>query len=304
MIPKYQELHKNFDKWVKVRGLKTGKGSMYQDCVRDFLLWLELNGVSSITRAGRKEIFDYYEYLIKRPKKRGTGTIADSTIRMHLYSLRLFYQNLYDTKKIKAVPHIPRHKSNEKEERQSLTQDEIKIVYEACIDPMERALLSVAYGCGLRRAEIENLKGIDVLFRDSILIVRKGKGTKRREIPLADNVKEDLWKYYHEHRRKLFKKDQTHDFFFVNHIGLPMSGATANNRLKKILKRTECDRIIDKNISLHCLRHSLAQHLVENGASTDLIQIMHGHLYADTSQIYIKKKRILQSQKQKILNIL
>lgn len=304
MNKSYQELHSNFDKWVKVRGLKTGSGSMYQDCIKEYLNWLELQGISAIDKAGRKEVFDYYEYLIIRPKKNKTGTLSDSSIKMHIYSLKMFYQNLFDTNKIERVPHIPRHKSNNKEERESLTQEEIMIVYQSCVDPLERALLAVAYGCGLRRAELASLKAMDVLFRDSILIVRNGKGMKRREIPMADKVKEDLSKYYHEHRRSLFKNDRWHDYFFIDQNGLPMSGATANNRLKKILKRTENDQILAKNISLHCLRHSLAQHLVENGAKTSLVQLMHGHVFGDTSQIYIKKNKMRHFKNQKILNIL
>lgn len=49
---------------------------------------------------------------------------------------------------------------------------------------------------------------------------------------------------------------------------------------------------MSKNITLHCLRHSIAVHLINNGASISFVQTYLGHSSIDTTNLYaIKRKR-------------
>ena len=68
-------------------------------------------------------------------------------------------------------------------EREILTLEEINQLYDACSNVWERAILSLAYGCGLRVGEVENLKIEDIRLREKIVIVTSGKGNKRRASP-------------------------------------------------------------------------------------------------------------------------
>ncbi|TWP31582.1 hypothetical protein ETU08_00565, partial [Apibacter muscae] len=54
--------------------------------------------------------------------------------------------------------------------------------------------------------------------------------------------------------------------------------------LKKILKRTT----LNKNITLHSLRHSIATHLLENGLSLENVKEFLGHKYLDTTEVYTR----------------
>ena len=60
--------------------------------------------------------------------------------------------------------------------------------------------------------------------------------------------------------------------FFVNPKGLRMYGDLLNDNLKYIIERTGNDEIINKNITLHCLRASIATHLQEAGATVEFIR--------------------------------
>jgi integrase/recombinase XerD len=65
-----------------------------------------------------------------------------------------------------------------------------------------------------------------------------------------------------------------------------MRGDSYNRALKEILKRAE----IEKGITLHHLRHSIATHLLENGLSIEFVRDFLGHAHLESTQIYAKVK--------------
>jgi integrase/recombinase XerD len=113
------------------------------------------------------------------------------------------------------------------------------------------------------------------------LYVRDGKGAKRRVIPLNQTVKNDLENYC-----KKYRKDKNCEAFMLSRIKHRMSGDSYNRTLKQLLQRTE----INKEITLHHLRHSIATHLLENGMSIEFVRDFLGHSHLETTQIYAKVK--------------
>ena len=59
------------------------------------------------------------------------------------------------------------------------------IVYYEAMQYRDRAMLSIFYGCGLRRNEAVHLDISDIIFGKSSLHVRKGKGYKERFVPVS-----------------------------------------------------------------------------------------------------------------------
>lgn len=292
--PAFQNVLSDFDSFVKVRNYKQGKGKIYQSAAAEFLIWLEEFGITKITAVTSKESIQYFEYLTTRPKQRGEGTLSGKTIKFHLFALGLFMLNLLENKKIEKTFYIPSYGSGDQKPRNVLTVDEIKMVYQFSENDLERALLSVAYGCGLRRSEIELLDTKDIQLTSGMLIVRKGKGSKRREVPMSDSVVSYLKKYLIEERyQKLAGKDQLEEALFINSKGKRMSGEHLNDLLKKMTEQTNNYELIQKDITLHCLRHSIAHHLAENNAGIEFIRRFLGHSEINTTYIYAiqNKKR-------------
>jgi integrase/recombinase XerD len=277
--PTFQNHLNDYDRFVKVRNYKTGNSLMYQNVVLEFLIWLEESGVTKIKSVTSKESVSYFEYLTTRPKHRGTGTLAEKTIKFHLFALGLFVLNLLENKAIDKGFFIP--------------VDEIKTVYQYSQSEQERALLSVAYGCGLRRSEIEALDVKDIQLSSGMLIVRKGKGNKRREVPMSDKVIEYLKKYIVEERYQLLVgKTVLEDALFVNAKGKRTSGEQLGEILKRMIAQTQKYDLIQKEITLHCLRHSIAYHLGENNAGIEFIRGFLGHSQINTTYLYaIKNKK-------------
>jgi integrase/recombinase XerD len=176
-------------------------------------------------------------------------------------------------------------------ERIVLNRNEIASLYKQSISKRDQAILSLFYGCGLRRSEAEKLDIRDVSFRTQLLYVREGKGKKRRVIPMSHIIIEDLKSYYHHERSHYIKKQtkDNRDAFMLNDKGNRMRGEVYNRHLKRLLKAAR----IEREISLHHLRHSIATHLLENGLQMEKVREFLGHEQLDTTQIYTHISRQL-----------
>jgi len=151
----------------------------------------------------------------------------------------------------------------------------------------------LAYGCGLRAAELENCNIEDIKLREKILIVPKGKGNKRRVVPMSNGVVKDLSNYYYNEREALttgrdYLLDEASNSkaFMLHSRGGRMKDDTYNKHLKAMIERTKNESIKEKQITMHNLRHSIATHLLEQGIAVEQVRIFLGHSQLETTQIY------------------
>jgi len=287
--PSFISLLSSYISFIKVKNYKTGKANNYQSAVSDFLIWLEVSGITKIKQVTSKESVAYFEYLITRPKMRGEGTLADNTIKFQLFALGLFQMNLLDNHEIDNTFYIPYYSQFNQKDRNILSVEQVKTVYQHCENHQERALLSVAYGCGLRRSEIEALDIQDIQLFTGMLIVRSGKNSKRREVPMSNPVMEYLRQYLTQERYNFPTGDGA---LFVNSKAERISGDHLNTMLKKMIEQTGQYELIKSDITLHCLRHSIAFHLAENNAGIEFIRRFLGHAQINTTYLYaIKNKK-------------
>ena len=259
--------------------------------LNEFLVWREAAGKLAIESTTAAEIQDYHEYLNERKNKTTGGKLHPKTQHAHLRVIRDFFSLLQEEKRLKENPcsRLKLDYPKEQNERNILTQEEIKTLYEVCEDAQERTILSLAYGCGLRAEEMVRLDIRHVQLRDKILIVERGKGNKRRVIPLSQGVAKDLSEYFYYEREnlKIGRDYKAGNFAFMLHSrGGRMQQGTYNKHLKEIIQRTENQQIISKNITLHNLRHSIATHLIEQGIPTHQVRQFLGHSQMETTQIY------------------
>jgi integrase/recombinase XerD len=228
-------------------------------------------------------IKNYYEYLKTKPNKRRKGTISQSHIYSQLLAIKLYFQYLERTKSIKRNPYNLRIRQTTKNERIVFTQEEIKILYKNAQNNIEKIILHLCYGCGLRRTEVELLTIKDINYEQKLLFVRKGKGRKRRVIPLTEAIVKDLKEYcsYTE-----IIRNENEESFLININGSKMRGDNVYDIFKKLLKRTQ--NIQHENYCLHSLRHSIATHLLENEMSIEMVRDFLGHSQLVSTQIYTR----------------
>jgi len=118
---------------------------------------------------------------------------ASGNINQQLSGLRFFFEVTLDNadvlKKIKRV-HTPRRIP------QILSVEEVEQLIEAAGNLKYQAILSVAYGAGLRRNEVANLKISDIDSDRMIIRVEQGKGAKDRNAMLSPSLLEVLRSWY------------------------------------------------------------------------------------------------------------
>lgn len=288
----FKLLYDGYDKFIRASKYKQ-KGEMYQMAVKELLHYLEAQEIFDIKKVKALTMVDYFEYLTTRPKVVGEGVLSSSSISGHMFSLKMFQEHLMDSGLITQKIILPKLEKRVENQRNILGHDEITQLMEICQSKRDRAILCIAYGCGARRSEIENLCVADVQLSKGILIVRSGKNGTRREIPLSNNVIAELKDYLVNERHSYLRQDKGSftDAFLVNNKGKKMRGEHMNERLKELIEMTGNEEMSTKQITLHCLRHSIGVHLLDNGATIEFVKDFLGHKGIDTSHIYTRRRK-------------
>jgi integrase/recombinase XerD len=137
----------------------------------------------------------------------------------------------------------------------------------------------------MRISELTHLNISDIRFDIGILSIN-GKGGKERMVPVPQAMLDMLRDYLNAMRvRMKAKDDATPDYVFPVCYGnkiKPISRQSCWIILQNLCKKAG----IKRHISPHILRHSLATHLLKNGADVRSIQIILGHENLATMQIY------------------
>ena len=295
----YRTLAESFYRYLLRLGYNPKSCKSRYNYLCEFLSQLEQKGMLDITQITVQEISNYYEYISERPSKKDGGILSQKTTHSHMRIIRDLFIMLQNNGVTKTNPcstlkfHYPR----ETAERTILGQEEIEILYKVSETAQECAILSLAYGCGLRVGELVNCNIEDIRLREKILIVPKGKGNKRRIVPISSGVVKDLTDYYYKEREPLTKGrdyNPKESAFMLNSRGGRMNKWTYNKILKQLLKRTEIPQEKQDRLSLHNLRHSIATHLLEQGIPVEQVRMFLGHSQLETTQIYthISRKQL------------
>lgn len=287
----YEDLLADYTSWLSClgysRSMVVGSGNQ----VREYLHWLEVGGMLQVDEwsVGKAEAF--MNYFKQRPNQRRGGGLSQSHINKQAYSLNLLFKYLHLTERIAKRYEVSYVEKDELKERRILSLEEVKRLYESCgtdvLGQRDRAMLSVYYGCGLRRSEGLRLELGDIYFEKSLLHVRPSKNGWDRYLPMALGVKQDLERYIYG-GRQLLRGRGSGDRLFLTDKGKPLQGQTLMRRLKLLLGQSE----LPNEIGFHSLRHSIATHLLAGGMSLEEVSLFLGHRVLDSSQRYthIKEK--------------
>lgn len=142
----------------------------------------------------------------------------------------------------------------------------------------ERLTLELLYQCGLRRAELLNLKESDIEWGLRQIRVL-GKGNKERLVPVVPDLLETL-KLYIEAKGTV--TDASHAVLLITEEGAPLYAMYVYRLVQKYLGAVSSL----KKKSPHVLRHTFATHLLNNGANIQAIKELLGHSSLAATQVY------------------
>ena len=229
---------------------------------------------------------------------KGNGVGAKSLSRK-ISAIKLLYAFLKEQYKLPNIAGVLIFPTIEKRLPNYLSEQEVQQLLQAAEKDKSnrgirnKVMLYVLYASGVRVSELVSLT-IDQLHFDTGFIHVAGKGKKERVIPLPKSIF-DMLRYYFDHvYPQLLPKNKeqgvmsvgarTNYLFFSQYKNKlkPMSRQYFWQTLKKILMLAGLTR----NVTPHSLRHSLATHLLKNGADIRSLQMLLGHENLSTVQIY------------------
>jgi integrase/recombinase XerD len=288
----YKALLQNFKEWLDILGYSQSTVYYLPIFVQEFLYWLEQHQINSIDTISLANVNDYYKYLNERCHQRKSGGLSKAYLNKHQSGLKKFREYL---KKHNAKTPFKVHlrwEENDPMKKEVLTQSEIKELFEITNYSSEflrtrlrdKAMLVALYSCGLRRAEAASLNINDVLFDRELVFIKKAKNFKQRYVPV-NNYNLRILEDYRYEARPLYPTT-TNEAFFINRYGNRLAGADMAIRLRHLIKLTDNGELKQKRITPHCLRHSIATHLLQQQVKLEDIQQFLGHSSLKATQIY------------------
>jgi integrase/recombinase XerD len=158
-----------------------------------------------------------------------------------------------------------------------LSPEEVARLLDAAPGLKYKAALSVAYGAGLRAAEVVSLKVSDIDSKRMIIRVEQGKGGKDRNVMLSPHLLNLL--------RAWWKAARPQGWLFP---GRDPAQPMTTRQLNRACHAAAQMAGINKRVSLHTLRHSFATHLLEQNVDVRVIQVLLGHAKLDTTALYTR----------------
>ena len=138
-----------------------------------------------------------------------------------------------------------------------------------------KAILLITYPAGLRVSEVVKLRPADVETQRKTIHIRSAKGQKDRYTILSDVTMKTLRIYIQTDTLK-------NRLFPGQKAGSHITTRTVQRIFEAAIKKAG----INKDVSVHSLRHSFATHLLESGVDLRYIQELLGHKSSKTTEIY------------------
>ena len=260
--------------------------SAYKKDIDQLLTFFKIRK-TSIKKCGKTHLKKFLQEL------RNQGLMA-KTLARKISTFKLFFSYLnerFDLPDLAASLVFPRI---EKTLPVYLTEQEIKRVLEVANRDhsyrgiRNKVLLYLLYASGMRITELISLT-FDQIHFDTGFVSVSGKGNKERMIPLPQNILQLVQHFIEQIHDKLLPAkvrgvDKNQYLFASYYAGRvkPLSRQLCWIILRKLIILAR----IKKPISPHSLRHSLATHLLKQGADLRSLQLLLGHEQLATVQIY------------------
>jgi integrase/recombinase XerC/integrase/recombinase XerD len=214
--------------------------------------------------------------------------LAPATVARKLAAVRGLFDYLVRTERVGQNPAdlVSSPKREEKLPR-VLSAEQVRTLLERIpahtpLELRDRAMLELAYSCGLRCEEIVKLD-LGALDHESEQLRVLGKGSKERLLPVGEPARKAVERYV-ERGRHALTTDPREPALFLSKTGRRLSNSDITRRLGLWVR----EAALTGGVSPHSLRHSFATHLLEGGADLRTIQELLGHASISTTQVYTR----------------
>ena len=273
--------------WALATGLSEHTVTTRRFKCQQFIVWCDERGITQPTEFTRPIIERYQRHLYQHRKPDGSAlSVFGQLARLHalISWVRWMVRQHHMLHNPAADLELPPKPRVLPKTLLSVQQAEAVL---ATADPgtlqglRNRAILEVFYSSGMRRMELMGLKLHDIDTERGTVMIRQGKGSKDRFIPLGERACAWIDKYLAEVRGELVGIDDDRSLF-LDDFGRPLSAHFLGDVVRRHL---EAGGITTPG-ACHVFRHACATHMLEGGADIRFIQAMLGHAKLDTTQLY------------------
>jgi integrase/recombinase XerC len=269
-----------YDRDLRGRGLAERTRRAYGVDLGQFAEWAEEGGLTP-GDVRHRDVRRYGAGL-------SSAGASPATVARKLAAIRGLYDFLVRTERAGQNP-ADLVSSPKKEQKlpRVLTTEQVRSLLEGIpartpLELRDRAMLELAYSCGLRCEEIVNLDTGSFDPETEQLRVL-GKGSKERLVPVGEPAQRAL-RRYEERARHSLAGDPRERALFLSKSGRRLSNSDVTRRLGLWVR----EAALAAGVSPHSLRHSFATHLLEGGADLRTIQELLGHASISTTQVYTR----------------
>jgi integrase/recombinase XerD len=256
------EIIEEYKVWLEIQGKSKNTIKTYSGIVKKFLEFLINNGIiitdtRSINDSLDKNLILKFLAEIKVKKK-----LDSNSLRLYVRAISSFLKFLDNeslAKQIKA-PKV------DKRLPKFITYDELNKLLENAENYRDKLIIKFLFYTGVRVSELIKIKKNDIIFEEGFVKVY-GKGGKERIVPIPKELLNELKDY--------INKINTENIF-------PLS----SRQVERIIKNVAEKAGINKKVTPHVLRHSLATTLLSKGVDIRYIQEILGHSSLNITQIY------------------
>ena len=267
----------------------------YNTELRMFLSYLEGEIGKGLEELTAEDLSLYREHLIK--------TYASATAAKKLAALRRFLIFTYMAGATAVNPEALRFFAKSPRVRQDpsynvLTEDELSRMLSAARTTNYRdyVLLAIMAGCGLREAEVVDIRIGDFqdVGRGEILLRVRGKGDKVRNVPLSPELWQLVQRFVLLTKRSFNSHLDARKPVLLSRVGKdkPLTTRSVQNVVKKYVRAAG----ITKAISPHSIRHTVGTNMALNEAPLLVIQQFLGHSDPKTTMRYIRRAEELAAR--------
>ena len=159
-----------------------------------------------------------------------------------------------------------------------LTQDEVRQLFKVIHSKRDRAIFLVAYRHGLRASEIGLLQRTDVDVKQGRISIHRLKGSLSSVYPMQPDALKAVRSY-------LRTRADESPYLFVSNRNVPISRFMLHHLMQTY---GELAGLPEEKWKFHCLKHSIATHLLDAGADLAFVKDWLGHANIQNTTIYAR----------------
>jgi integrase/recombinase XerD len=256
------EIIEEYKIWLEIQGKSKNTIKTYSLITKKFLEFLMNNGIYDISQKNLNSYLDkniIFKFLAEIKVKR---KLDPNSLRLYVRAISSFLKFLDNetlAKQIKA-PKV------DKRLPKFITLEEFQKLLNSADNYRDKLIIKFLFYTGVRVSELVRIRKNDIIFEEGFTKVY-GKGGKERIVPVPNDLLNEIKEY--------IEKNNLDTLF-------PLS----TRQVERIIKETAKKAGINKRVTPHVLRHSLATILLSKGVDIRYIQELLGHSSLAITQIY------------------